>query len=137
MAKDRRAYDREYRRRKRRAAGVPVKVRRTREERLAYQAEWHRNKRKDPVWRAAEKARRARKRDRTTSKPGPKPKPKPKAVATLRVMVPRLPKPKPVRAPSEMRAAWRRAHRNSQLRRLYPAVQDLDVAWRDGKVKMP
>jgi len=41
---------------------------------------------------------------------------------------------RPIRAPAELRAAWRRSHSNSQIRRKYPTVDSLDRAWRNGEL---
>ncbi len=61
-----------------------------------------------------------------------KPKPKPKPVPKPRV------KKAPVvktQAPSEVRSAWRSSHPNSQIKRLYPTVEKLNQAYRDGKLR--
>lgn len=121
---------REQAERKRRRAGAKPLVKRTPEQLKAYNREWKRQRRKDAEFRERENAKRrvGEKRSRGTRK----------STATLqRVNAPRIPKPKPVRAPAELRAAWRRSHANSQLRRKYPTVEALDRAFRDGEIDAP
>jgi len=133
-----REIERASKERARRKAGTVEAKKRTDEERRAYAREYKRKRRADPTFRQAEEdARRRRRGTPTTAPVGSKEaRTQGRAVSAARKLAaqPAPPPPqRPRRAPVELRTAFRRAHRNSALRRLYPTMEKLEEAWRKGE----